>query len=37
MDAPVWDRTVLSVNRDRLRSTEMAREFFRRVLQLAEW
>ena len=37
MDAPVWDRTVFSINRDRLLSTEMAREFFRRVLQLAEW
>jgi len=37
MDAPVWDRTVFSINRDRLLSTDMAREFFRRVLQLAEW
>jgi len=37
MDAPVWDRTVFSLNRDRLLCTEMAREFFQRVLQLAEW
>jgi transposase len=37
MDASVWDRTVFSINRDRLLSTEMAREFFQRVLQLAEW
>lgn len=37
MDAPVWDRTVFSINRDRLLCTEMAREFFQRVLQRAEW
>jgi transposase len=37
MDAPVWDLTVFSINRDRLLSTDMAHEFFRRVLQLAEW
>lgn len=37
MEAPVWDRTVFSINRDRLLCTEMAREFFKRVLQLAEW
>jgi transposase len=37
MDAPVWDRTVFSINRDRLLCTEMAREFFKRVLHLAEW
>lgn len=37
MDAPVWDRTVFSINRDRLLCTEMTREFFLRVLQLAEW
>ena len=37
MDEAVWDRTVFSANRDRLLSTEMAREFFQRVLYLAEW
>lgn len=37
MDDAVWDRTVFSANRDRLLSTEMAREFFQRVLYLAEW
>ncbi len=37
MDAPVWDRTVFSINRDRLLCTDMAREFFNRVLYLAEW
>jgi transposase/IS5 family transposase len=37
MDAPVWDRTVFSINRDRLLCTDMAREFFDRVLYLAEW
>lgn len=37
MDDPVWDRTVFSINRDRLLCTDMAREFFRRVLYLAEW
>ena len=37
LEAPVWDRTVFSINRDRLLSTEMAGEFFRRVLRLAEW
>ena len=37
MDDPVWDRTVFSINRDRLLCTDMAREFFDRVLVLAEW
>ncbi len=37
MDEALWDRTVFSANRDRLLSTEMAREFFQRVLYLAEW
>ena len=37
MDDAVWDRTVFSINRDRLLCTDMAREFFARVLQLAEW
>lgn len=37
MDDPVWDRTVFSINRDRLLGTDLAREFFNRVLYLAEW
>ena len=37
MEAPVWDRTVFSIDRDRLLCAEMAGEFFRRVLRLAEW
>ena len=37
MDDPIWDRTVFSINRDRLLCTDMAREFFDRVLYLAEW
>jgi len=37
IDDAVWDRTVFSINRDRLLSTDMAREFFERVLHLAEW
>jgi transposase len=37
MDDAVWDRTVFSANRERLLSTDMAREFFNRVLYLAEW
>lgn len=37
MDGAVWDRTVFSINRERLLSTEMAQEFFQRVLHLAEW
>ena len=34
MDEAVWDRTVFSINRDRLLCTDMGREFFQRVLQL---
>ena len=37
IDDAVWDRTVFSINRDRLLSSDMAREFFERVLRLAEW
>ncbi|WP_420813095.1 IS5 family transposase [Parasulfuritortus cantonensis] len=37
IDDAMWDRTVFSINRDRLLSTDMAREFFERVLRLAEW
>ena len=37
MDDVVWDRTVFSINRDRLLGTDVARRFFRRVLHLAEW
>jgi transposase len=37
VDDPVWDRTVFSINRDRLLGTDLAREFFNRVLYLAEW
>lgn len=37
MDTPIWDRTVFSLNRDRLLSTDLTREFFQRVLYLAEW
>jgi len=37
METPIWDRTVFSINRDRLLSTELAREFFQRVLYLAQW
>ncbi len=37
IDDPTWDRTVFCINRDRLLSEDIAREFFRRVLMLAEW
>lgn len=37
IDDPTWDRTVFCINRDRLLSEEIAREFFLRVLMLAEW
>lgn len=37
MDDAVWDRTVFSANRDRLLSTDTAREFFQRLLCLTEW
>ncbi|WP_370661877.1 transposase [Denitromonas iodatirespirans] len=36
IEALVWDRTVFSINRDQWLCTEMAREFFLRVLRLAE-
>jgi len=37
IDDPVWDRTVFCANRDRLLSKTLAREFFDRVLAIAEW
>jgi transposase len=37
MDDVVWDRTVFSINRDRLLDDDIARPFFRRVLHLAQW
>ena len=37
IDDPVWDRTVFCANRDRLLSEGMARDFFDRVLAIAEW
>lgn len=37
IDDPVWDRTVFCINRDRLLSEAIAREFFSRVLAIAEW
>jgi transposase len=37
MDDAVRDRTVFSINRDRLLDDDIARPFFRRVLHLAEW
>jgi transposase len=37
IDDPVWDRTVFCVNRDRLLSEGAARDFFERVLAIAEW
>jgi transposase len=37
IDDPVWDRTVFCVNRDRLLAEGSARDFFRRVLAIAEW
>ena len=37
IDAPLWDRTVFCINRDRLLSDGLAREFFNRVVYLAEW
>ncbi len=36
MDDAVWGRTVFSINCDRLLGTDVARQFFRRVLHLAE-
>jgi len=37
IDDPVWDRTVYCINRDRLLSEGAARDFFERVLAIAEW
>ena len=37
VDDPVWDRTVFCANRDRLLSEGNARDFFERVLAIAEW
>lgn len=37
IDDAVWDRTVFCANRDRLLSEALAREFFQRVLAIAEW
>ena len=37
IDDPVWDRTVFCINRDRLLSEELTREFFECVLHIAEW
>lgn len=37
VDDAVWDRTVFSINRDRLLDSSLGREFFNRVLYLAEW
>lgn len=37
IDDAVWDRTVFCANRDRLLSEDLAREFFQRVLAIAEW
>jgi transposase len=37
MDELVWERTVLSINRNRLLCTDMGREFFQRVLYFAKW
>jgi hypothetical protein len=36
MDDPVWDTTTFTKNRDRLLNQEIARSFFRRVLQRAQ-
>ena len=37
IDDKVWERTVFSANRDRLFTEGIARQFFDRVLALAEW
>jgi hypothetical protein len=37
IDDAMWDRSVFSLNRDRLLDAEVGREFFNRVLYLAEW
>jgi transposase len=36
MDEPIWDPTVFSKNRDRLLNQEIARSFFRRVVERAQ-
>lgn len=37
IDDPVWDASTFSANRERLLNQDMAREFFQRVLTLAQW
>ncbi|ATG88430.1 IS5 family transposase [Methylomonas koyamae] len=37
IDDAVWERTVFSANRERLLSEALSREFFERVLAIAEW
>ena len=37
IDDPVWDRSVFCANRDRLLSESVARDFFSRVVAIAEW
>lgn len=37
LDDPVWDHSTFSANRDRLLNERIARQFFERVLLLAEW
>lgn len=37
MDEGVWDASTFSANRDRLLNQTIAREFFGRVLALAQW
>ncbi len=37
IDDPVWDASTFSANRERLLNQDMAREFFQRVLALAQW
>jgi transposase len=36
MDEPIWDPTVFTKNRDRLLNQDIARSFFRRVVERAE-
>src|SRR5215510_3664281 len=36
MDEPIWDATVFTKNRDRLLNQDVARSFFRRVVERAE-
>ncbi len=37
MDDAVWDASTFSANRERLLNQDMTREFFQRVLALAQW